>query len=307
VENKRYHIIIASIVFAAMTWISVNLRYDYTVVRHIPVVLENMKDGKALRYPVPKYVTARFKGSGWLITGLDLTPGLKYFIDLSSIGPGNFVVTGRDLPEHVRLPFAVQLVDVKPDTLLLALDDYIEKKVPLIPRLVLEFHEGYGQVGATRIIPESTVIGGAREHIEQISAWHTEFRRFTDVRSNIEMDVPVEEPANFSLTTFETNVRLEVGVQPFAEKVFSGIPIEVNSPPSNREVIFIPPKMDIVVRGGIDQLSRLSNADFDATVNYETLLQNEPEYVIPSVTAPGEVKVVSRKPDRFKFIIRKKL
>jgi len=307
VEDKRYHIVIASVVFAILTWLSVNMRYDYTVVQHIPVVLENLKEGKALKFPVPKYVTVRFRGSGWLIAGVYLTPGLKYFIDLASIGPDNFVITGRDLPEHVKLPFAVQMVDVKPETLLLSLDDYFEKKVPIIPRVVLDFHEGYGQVGPIRIIPESTVVGGAKEHIDHISSWHTAYRKFSDLRSSVEIDIPLEESVNFSLTTFHSIAHLEVSVQPFAEKIFSGIPVTASTPPLNREVIFIPPRIDIVVRGGIDQLARLSNADFDATVNYETLQQNDVEFVTPTVTAPSEVKIVSRKPDQFKFIIRKRL
>lgn len=293
--------------FAILTWVSVNMRYDYTVVQHMPVVLENLKEGKALKYPVPKYVTVRFRGNGWLITGLYLTPGLKYFIDLSSIGSENFIVTGRDLPEHVKLPFAVQLVDVKPETLLLALDDYVEKKVAILPRIVLDFHEGYGQVGPIRMMPESTTVGGAKDHIEHISSWHTAYRKFSDLRSSIDTDIPLEESINFSLLTSQSRVHLEVSVQSFAEKIFSGISLTTTTPPSNREVIFIPPRIDLVVRGGIDQLSKLSSTDFDAMVNYETLLQNGTEFVTPIITAPPEVKIVSRKPEKFKFIIRRRL
>ena len=47
-ENKRYHIVIASIIFAILTWISVNMRYDYTVVEQMPVFLENLKDRKSV-------------------------------------------------------------------------------------------------------------------------------------------------------------------------------------------------------------------------------------------------------------------
>ncbi len=306
-ENKRYHIVIASIIFAILTWISVNMRYDYTVVEQMPVILENLKDGKALRFPVPKYVTVRFRGNGWLIAGLYLSPGLKYFIDVSSIGPERFMITGRDLAEHVKLPFAVQLVDIEPETLHLALDDYFEKRVPVTSRIVVDFHEGYGQVGSLRWAPESVAVGGAKEHIEGLREWPTIYAKFGDLRSSIDADIPLEEPSNFSVTSLEKSVHLQVNVQPYAEKIFSGIPVTVATPPLNREVIFIPPRMDLVVRGGIDQLAKLTNADFDAVVPYESLLRDSPEYVIPSVIAPAEVKIVGRKPENFKFIIRKRL
>jgi len=83
-KNKRYHIVIGSILFAVLTWFSVNMRNEYTVVRRMPVVLENMREGKALKYPVPRFVTVRFRGSGWLIGGLYLFPNVSYFIDVSA-------------------------------------------------------------------------------------------------------------------------------------------------------------------------------------------------------------------------------
>jgi hypothetical protein len=81
----------------------------------------------------------------------------------------------------------------------------------------------------------------------------------------------------------------------------------VATPPLNREVIFIPPRIDLIVRGGIDQLARLTNADFDAVVQYESLLRDDAEFVVPGILAPPEVRIVGRKPEKFKFIIRKRL
>ena len=283
------------------------MRYDYTVVEQMPVILEHLKPGKALRYPVPKYVSVRFRGSGWLIAGLYLTPGLEYFIDASSLGPDRFMITGRDLPEHVKLPFALQLVDILPETLHLALDDYVEKRVRVAPRIVADFHEGYGQVGQMQCSPESVVLAGAKSQLDALQEWPTVYHKMSDLRSSIDADVDLEESSNFSVSTVQKEVRVQLNVQPYAEKIFSGLPITVATPPLNREVIFIPPRMDLVVRGGIDQLARLTNMDFDAVVQYESLLRDDPEFVVPNVIAPPEVKIVGRKPEKFKFIIRKRL
>jgi len=283
------------------------MRYDYTVVEQMPVVLENLKPGRALRYPVPKHVTVRFRGNGWLIAGLYLTPGLKYFIDVSSVGSDRFMITGRDLPEHVKLPFALQLVDILPETLHLALDDYVEKRVRVAPRIVVDFHEGYGQVGPMHCSPESVVLAGAKSHLDAIHEWPTVYDKLSDLRTSVDADVELEESSNFSVSTIQKEVHLQVNVQPYAEKTFSGLPVVVATPPLNREVIFVPPRMDLVVRGGIDQLARLTNADFDVIVQYDALLRDDPEFVVPNILAPPEVKIVGRKPERFQFIIRKRL
>lgn len=306
-EKKRFHIVIASVIFAALTWLSVNMRDEYVVVKQMPVVLENMKEGKVLKYPIPKSVAVRFRGNGWSLAGLYLAPDVKYYIDVARIGSDQFMITGKDLLEHIKLPVSLQPLDVKPDTLLLALDNYREKKVPVVPRVVLEFKEGYGQVGATRVIPDSVILGGAGEALAPITAWPTSYRRFDDLRAPVDVELPLEESDSYSLDVPSQSVRFALDVEPFAEKPLAGIPIEATGTPSNREVIFIPPRMDMIVRGGIDQLKKVSSSDFQATVSYQSLVSDSTESVVPAVNGPEELKIVSRRPERFQFIIRKKL
>jgi YbbR domain-containing protein len=306
-EQKRYHIVIASFLFAALTWISVNLREEYTIVKHFPVVLENLKQGKALKYPFPKMVNVRFKASGWSLAGLYLTPDLHYSIDLSTLGPDDFFITAKDLPEHVKLPVALQPIEVAPDTMMLAIDDYREKRVPITINLTTVYKLGYGQVGSVRVTPESITIGGSRHLIESIASWPTVYKKFDELNTPLSIDLPLEEPTTPSVKLLNNSAHIQVDVQPFAEKVFTGITVAAVSIPLNREVIFIPPKMDIIVRGGIDQLARLSTEDFQVSVNYQELIADTTETIQPAFTSPPEIKVVSKKPERFQYIIRKKL
>ncbi|MBI5021234.1 MAG: hypothetical protein HZB59_07365 [Ignavibacteriales bacterium] len=306
-EQKRYHIVIASFLFAALTWISVNLREEYTVVKHFPVVLENLKQGKALKYPFPKTVNVRFKAGGWALAGFYLTPDLKYSIDLSSLGPNDFIITAKDLPDHVKIPFGIQPIEIVPDTMILAIDEYREKRVPITVNLSAGYKTGYGQVGSIRVTPDSITVGGSRHLIGTIESWPTVFRRFDDLNAPLNIDLPLEEPATPSVRLLHTSAHVIVDVQPFAEKIFTGIPVTAVSIPPNREVIFIPPKMDIIVRGGIEQLARLSTEDFQVSMNYQELIADTTGTIQPAFSSPPEIKVVSKKPERFQYIIRKKL
>jgi YbbR domain-containing protein len=306
-QDKRYHIIIASTLFAVLMWVSVNMGYEYTVTRHIPVVIENLKDGKALKFPVPKYVSVRFKGHGWLMAGLYFLTNVTYFIDVSSLNNEQFIITARDLPDHVKLPLSVQPVDVKPDTILLALDDYIEKRVPIIPHVLLDYHEGYGQVGSVKVVPDSVIIGGGKDMVTRVTQWETAFQKFDNLRTSIDAVVSLEEPTNYSLEIFHTSTRLIVNVQPYAEKTFTGIALRVVGMPATKEIIFVPPKLDVTVRGGIDQLAKLSNADFQTMTDYQQLLLDTSGIVIPTLIAPQGVKVINHRPERFQFYIRKRL
>lgn len=306
-DKKRYHIIIASVIFAILTWLSINMRDEYTITKQIPVVLENMKEGQALKYPLPTNVNVRLRGNGWQLAGLYLSPDVKYFIDVSSIGEDKFIITGHDLLEHIKLPVALQPIDVKPDTLTLGLDEYGEKEVPVETRIVLEFRDGYGQVGPMQLLPESLRIGGSQTILANISGWPTEYRKFDNLHSPLDVDIPLETPSTHSIELFTSSTHLRLNVQPFAEKSLSGIAISCQDVPLNREVIFIPPKVDLIARGGIDQLARLTDTDFQPTVPYGDLVQDTVTSVVPHLNEIDGVKIVSIKPEHVRFIIRKKL
>ena len=288
-------------------WISVNLGYEYIVVRHIPIVLENKVAGKALKFPVPKTMNVRFRGYGWLLAGLYLSTDVKYVIDVSSLNADYLIITNRDLPEHIKLPVAVQPIDAKPETLILALDDYGEKRIPIIPRLALSYREGYGQVGSVRVLPESVLLGGARSIVDHIKQWQTVYRKYDNLRTSIDAEIPLEMPTSYSVELAQQSTHVQINIQPFAEKIVSGISVRARTSPPNREIVFIPPKIDLTVRGGIDQLAKLSDADIEVLVEYQSLLKDTSGITVPSVTVPEGMKVVGRNPERFQFIIRKKL
>jgi len=220
-KQPRYHIIIASFVFAILVWISINMADEYALVKHIPVVVENMREGKALRFPIPKTISANFRGRGWQLATIYFSTDLKYYIDVSMLGSEVYRITSHDFFEHVKLPMAVQPLDVKPETLVLALAEYKEKRVPVIPRLVLNYHEGFGQVGSLHVTPESVVVGGAANLSEAVLRWYTEYRKYDNLRSPVNEDLELEEPPTFSLEVVPHSVHVQVDVRPFAERTIS--------------------------------------------------------------------------------------
>jgi hypothetical protein len=98
---------------------------------------------------------------------------------------------------------------------------------------------------------------------------------------------------------------VHINVQPYAEKVFSGLTIELRTPPQNREVILLPPRIDIVVRGGIRQLASLTNEDFQPIVEYRVVAEDTTGRVEPVVIAPPGIQVVSKKPEKVQYIVRR--
>jgi hypothetical protein len=107
-----------------------------------------------------------------------------------------------------------------------------------------------------------------------------------------------------SLAPSETRFRFEV--QQYAEKVFTDIVINVQSVPSNRELLLNPPRLELVIRGGVDLLATMSGKDIRADLDYRTILADASGAVEARVTVPPGVQIVARRPERVRYIIRKR-
>ncbi len=304
-KNKNLHIAIFSTLFAVALWLSINMGYEYQKVVSVPLVLENMKPNRSLAKPVPLTVNVKVHASGWQLVGLYFVPDVRYVLDISDISNRFNFVTSKDIVERLRLPQGIQTVDIKPDTIMVVLDDKIKKTVPVEPVVAMTFREGYGVVGDIESIPDSITLTGAKDLLDKIDRWQTDPLVFSSLKSDVNARVGVSDTMSFSITPFPAAVTVQIDVQPIAEKSFKGIPVEVNQVPGNRLVVLIPPKIDIIVRGGIEQVAAVEQKDFSSYIDYKSILLDTTGSIHPVVTTPNDIKIVRQDPERLQYVVRK--
>ncbi len=326
-DKRRILILFAAGQFGVLTWLSVSMGEQYQITLTAPMTVEQIPSGYAIRTPVPRTVQLRYRGDGWRLALLELgtSPTLSFtFPALRPAGesPGRFdsssglvrnlvsssrIITRLDITERAPARAGVELTDVTPDSIFLGLDRYEERKVALQPDITTSFREGYGQVGAPTFVPESVTVGGAASIIRTIMSWPTVRYDFKDLRGPVEADVPLAQSPLLLLTLSTPTTHVSLNVEPFAEKVMSGIPVEAEDVPPNREMIFIPPKIDVVARGGIKQLANLVPGDFHVRVDYASVIADTTGLVDPSISGPEEIQIVTKRPERLQYIVRKRL
>jgi hypothetical protein len=98
-----------------------------------------------------------------------------------------------------------------------------------------------------------------------------------------------------------------VDVERYAEKVFHGLAVNLQSVPANREVILVPPRIEVVIRAGMRQLSALRDADIRVAVDYTSIVADSTGTIEPVISAPQGVQVLQKRPERLTYIIRKPL
>jgi hypothetical protein len=306
-KPRRFHIVIATALLGVFLWFSVNLREQYQVTVDAPLTIDGIPEGMAIRTPVPASLQLRFRGDGWRLATLLIGSVPHLHVPMSSLAPENPTISLNDVLDRIALARGVQLIDMNPDTVSVMLDRRGEKRVAVIPDLTLSFREGYGQVGPVIVSPDSITVYGATTVLERISAWHTSAVRFDDLKNPLEEEVLMAASPEHPLDCSPASVKIRVNIQPFAEKVFSGLPVEIRGLPQNRDVIFIPPKVDIVARGGIRQLASILPLDFQVSVDYTNILNDTTGSLIPAVNSPSGVQVVAQRPDKLQYIVRKRL
>ena len=167
---------------------------------------------------------------------------------------------------------------------------------------------GYGFVSTVTVVtPESVVISGAETLLRTIDAWSTVHRSFGSIRAPLEADLDLAPSTTYRVALSERRVHMRLDVEPFAEKSTTGLPVGIVAGAPNRELILIPPRIDLVVRGGIKQLAVLGPGDFHVSVDYRNVLADSSGTVEADVDSPPGVQVVARKPDRLQYVVRKRL
>lgn len=299
-------IIALSLFFALAMWGFVTLRFDYLETFSIPLVVQNVRPGFAVRSPLPRTVLIRIHGSGWRIAMMKIGKPPECRIDLSSVNREITVSLEKILTKAIALPPDVEVVDIFPDSVTITLDAMSQKKVPVQPQCNIKFREGYIQVGKIEVVPDSITIAGARSIVDTIGWWATKNLILTDLHLPVRQEVSLIDSSDVPLSLSESAAMISMDVQPFAEKILQRIPVDITAVPFNRQVILFPPAIDVVVRGGISQLASVQADEISASIHYRSILLDTSGSVRPKIDIPQGLIFITSKPDRVEYVIRKK-
>ncbi len=302
---NRTPVIIASVIFAIGLWLTVNLGFDYTTTKDIPIVIQNLADDIALRNTPPEYVRARIRGEGWKLLGMKIGGDTKYLIDLENKRSTITLQTSDDLSDRIRIPGGIDITEISPSQLTLELKPSTERHIPIEPVLDVTFRNGFDRVGPVSVFPESVMIRGAESVVGAINSWKTEPIILRDIREPVQKTVNLSDTYSRIISLSEGTCKVQFDVQWIAEKTIAGLQIGVEGIPANREVILIPPRMDVIIRGGIDRLAPIEKDSFSVQIYYRDILADTSGAVIPQIEGPKDVRIVQRTPERLHYVIRR--
>lgn len=301
--KKNIHIILISLIFSVILWGSISLSNDYFTTIDVKLKLVNFPEGYTTGSKLPERVTVKIRGNGWKLISVTLGADVEYVVSVQSDSGRKYVNLYNFLIDNQWISHGIEVIDISPDTLSFFVERIISKKLKIIPDFAIDFKPGYGLASPAEIFPDSTVVYGPVSIIRNMNDVKTELIRFEHLDGKKIQQVALKDRQGLS---YENRViRVALDVQKIIDKNLDDLQVEVLNVPADRDVVLLPNRISISIRGGIDILGKLNTAEIKSFVHYRDVVLDTAGSISPRIELPENVYLVFSRPERLRYIIKK--
>lgn len=288
-----------------MLWLYLSLNLNYTINLSVPLEI-NLTKSQALASTVPSSIDVTIKGKGWDLVALLVSENLTYYLDLTGIKKDVRVNTFQAISERLNVPHDLIILNTYPDTISISFDKVSERRVQVKNNVNVILKDGYKIVGKPIITPEYVNITGAKSILSKIKFIPTESITFENINSDISKIVNLSDTLNNIIRIEPKKVKIDYKVELSADKNFEDITVTINNVPSDKDVLLIPPKLTLYLRGGVEQLSRINPSEIKVSIDYHVIENDTLGFVTPIIELPVNADLINFEPQKFQYIIKKK-
>ncbi len=285
-EGREWLILLLSILSALIIWLMHNLSMTYSVFLEYEVEMNTSLQGRSNRSFSDEALIIRGKADGYYILAqrfgrkskilLDIAPedviskdpkGDYFYVKTSEI-TGNIVAA---LDEDVELEFVVT------DKLDFLINRMEYKRVPVVPRIFIDYSGQYMPVGNISLKPDSIDIYGEAHYINVIDSVWTEALYDVDVTSSLNgiLEIIPQRLVQYS----HSSVYYSIDVARYVEETIT-VAVVPEGVPEDKDMIVLPSKIDVTFRRFFNR-GRLNEDDFKFVIKYEDYLQSINSRVVP--------------------------
>jgi len=304
--KKKIYIIIISTLFSIIIWVSISLSNEYYSTFDIPVKVVNFPEGYTSSSNLSEKISVKLKGQGWKLIAVNLSSDADYVISAGNDSGKISLDLYNYLAENQWLSSDIEVIDIIPDTLTFNVEKTSSARVKIYPDLRLDFKPGYGLASEIQVIPGSTIVHGPISEMESRIASDgisTSELNLKNLDSKITQQVSLKELPGMRYDINFVNVILDV--QKIVDKNFADLSVEIIDVPRDRDVVLLPNKVSIGIRGGIDILAKTYPDEINTYIYYRDVVLDTLGSITPQLDLPDNVTLLYIKPERLRYIIKK--
>src|ERR1035437_1466652 len=168
--NKKINIIIVSLIFSTILWVSISLSNEYYASIKVNLKVIDLPEGYTTGSNLPSNMVIKLKGKGWKLAAQSLGAEADFFVSAKYDSGKINLNLYNSLSDNRWLANDVEVININPDTVSFRVEKIASKKMKILPNLNLTFRQGYGLAEPVYIYPESTVVYGPWSVIKNINS-----------------------------------------------------------------------------------------------------------------------------------------
>ena len=301
---SRYMMI--SLLLGGSLWVYSNMNLEFVTYAKIPLIVK-LPSNRAVENPLPSTVSVEVRGTGWHIFNLlFFNSTASCLIDLSKekIKGLDFEINQDDILKNLQNLGNVQAFDVIPPKLTLVLGQVGEYSIPVVSQVSIYPKSGFIQVGKTETKPDMINIHGYDRIVRNIKSWSTEKKVFRNVFKSVTNIIPLNDSLNDLVELSQRTVKVKAEFQLAAEQTYRDIKVYFRGGSLPLEHKIVPDHINVTLRGGVNQISKISRERIIVTIELQDLLKDSTGIIIPEITAPDDVTILNVQP-RYVYHFRK--
>ncbi len=287
---------------AILLWTLVTLSKMHTVTLRYPVRFVDAPPEISLVLRKSETLTLQVKANGFnLMMNYWLKPLDTLELSLSENRDKSFYLTNRNLKNISQyLPYTLEAIDAKPDTLFYLFDSKGRKRVPVLSKAKIIWGGSWLPIGSPEISPDSVTLYGSESELKKVRYWYTEDKTFENVSGNLNEVLLLDTARN--IIAQPQAVRFSQNAAEFTQTERT-LKVQVKNIPGKKRIRLIPDTVRISYLVPMDRFEEAEDAPFTVEVDFSRLRQDQ-EFVIPKIRQkPDFVQDVTISPERIRFVI----
>ena len=298
---------VGSVLLALGLWVYIILNSTKTSIINVPLFI-NLPSDRAIENEIDKTIPFNVKGTGWqLLNAMYFNTNIKCVIDLSSVffKDSTYEITREEIRKGLLNNTSLEASEIETSkNITIKTGKVGEYSILVEPNITVNTREGFMLVGDIITKPDLINIRGNDRIVKKIQKWPTQRIVFNDVYEPIFKLVHLSDSIQNIITLSENKVKVIADVQKVAELMIPDVKIKIIGTDVPKDLIIFPNRVNVTIRGGIDQLSTLDPDAISASINSNDLLSDSLGILKLNITIPQYIKILSIDPPFIRHVRR---
>ncbi len=296
---------LAAIFMAMLLWFHVATDHVYETTRAFPLQIINIPAHLVLADKLPDQVEVKIRGRGKEHLKLLLAERKSLDIDakLFKTGETNYVIKPQQIPIPEGLELEVTSI-ILPQDLKIRLDNLVEKKVRVQPRITIRPAVGFVQAGELSFSPKEVTISGPKEWVVDLKEVFTDQKVIDNAEKKVTDQADLLPPPGYNLHLSTPKITFSADIQISADREFSHIPVQLTNLPQYREALLVPDSVTVIVSGAESLMNRISPEKIRVSIDGAGAKRREKIKLPVQVDLPPGIYLKEAFPDSVEVLVK---